>query len=107
MSMRIEYRWIDYLVIFNDSKYIYYYEFLDDLSREQILNIEYEILKAHINERNNFYQTEYFYCNNYEIFNQTVIDILTKKNINYIIHNIHDFLGKFYMIIYYNIIFFK
>ena len=25
MSMRIEYRWIDYLAIFNDSKYIYYF----------------------------------------------------------------------------------
>ena len=28
--MRIEYRWIDYQTIFNDSKYIYYYEILDD-----------------------------------------------------------------------------
>ena len=25
MSMRIEYRWIDYLAIFSDSKYVYYY----------------------------------------------------------------------------------
>jgi hypothetical protein len=28
MSMRIEYRWIDYLAIFSDSKYVYYYEFI-------------------------------------------------------------------------------
>ena len=26
MSMRIEYRWIDYLAIFSDSKYVYYYD---------------------------------------------------------------------------------
>ncbi len=29
MSMRLEYRWIDYLAIFSNFKYIYYYEFLD------------------------------------------------------------------------------
>ena len=40
MSMRIEYRWIDYLAIFSDSKYVYYYEFLDELTREEILIIE-------------------------------------------------------------------
>ena len=52
MSMRIEYRWIDYLVIFGDSKYVYYYEFLDKLTREEILVIEDEILQLHKNERN-------------------------------------------------------
>ena len=61
MSMRLEYRWIDYLSIFSDSKYVYYYEFLDKLTREDILDIEDEILQLHKNERNNFFQTEYFY----------------------------------------------
>ena len=41
MSMRIEYRWIDYLAIFSDSKYVYYYEFLDKLTREEITDITY------------------------------------------------------------------
>ena len=62
MSMRIEYRWIDYLAIFRNSKYVYYYEFLDNLTRDEILVIEYEILQLHKNERNEFFQTEYFYC---------------------------------------------
>ena len=59
MSMRIEYRWIDYLGIFGDSKYIYYYEFLDKLTREEILIIEDEILQLHKYERNYFYQNYY------------------------------------------------
>ena len=60
MSMRIEYRWIDYLQIFNDAKYIYYYEFIDNLTREEILQIESEIIQLHIRERNPDFQTEYF-----------------------------------------------
>ena len=94
MSMRIEYRWIDYLAIFNDSKYVYYYEFLDTLSRQDILVIEYEILYLHKNERNNNYQTEYFKCNNYNIFNQSIIDVLDKLKINFILHDTHKFLDK-------------
>ena len=39
MSMRLEYRWIDYLVIFSDSKYVYYYEILDKLTRYEILQL--------------------------------------------------------------------
>ena len=96
MSMRLEYRWIDYQVIFNDSKYLYYYEFLDNLTREEILDIEKEILQIHRNERNSFYQTEYFYCNDYKIFNQSVINILNKNNINYMVHDIHNFIKDNY-----------
>ena len=96
MSMRIEYRWIDYLVIFNDSKYIYYYEFLDKLTREEILVIEDEILQLHKNERNNFFQTEYFYCNNNKQFHQSIIDVLDSKKINYKVHDKHDFDRKYY-----------
>ena len=96
MSMRLEYRWIDYQVIFNDSKYLYYYEFLDNLTREKILDIEKEILQIHRNERNSFYQTEYFYCNDYKIFNQSVINILNKNNINYMVHDIHNFIKDNY-----------
>ena len=43
MSMRIEYRWIDYLIIFGDSRYVYYYEFLDNLQCENIIIIESKI----------------------------------------------------------------
>ena len=73
MSMRLEYRWIDYLVIFSDSKYVYYYEFLDKFTREKILDIENEILQLHRNERNYNYQTEYFKCTNYNFFHESII----------------------------------
>lgn len=76
MSMRIEYRWIDYLAIFSDSKYVYYYEFLDELTREEILIIEDEILQLHKNKRNHNYQTEYFKCTDYNKFHQSIIDVL-------------------------------
>ena len=94
MSMRIEYRWIDYLAIFSDSKYVYYYEFLDKLTREEILIIEDEILQLHKNERNHNYQTEYFKCTDYNKFHQSIIDVLDNLKINYISHDIHNFLDK-------------
>lgn len=96
MSMRIEYRWIDYLQIFNDSKYVYYYEFVDNLTREEIIQIESEIIQLHITERNHDFQTEYFFSNDYKQFHQTIIDILNKHKINYIIHNKHDFDRTYY-----------
>jgi predicted helicase len=96
MSMRLEYRWIDYLAIFSDSKYVYYYEFLDKLTREEILVIEDEILQLHKNERNEYFQTEYFYCKDYTKFHQSIIDILNKRKINYNMHNIHNFNRKYY-----------
>ena len=91
MSMRIEYRWIDYLAIFSDSKYVYYYEFLDKLTREKILIIEDEILQLHKNERNEFFQTEYFYCKDNKQFHQSIIDVLDNRKINYKVHNTHNF----------------
>jgi predicted helicase len=96
MSMRLEYRWIDYLAIFSDSKYVYYYEFLDSLSREDILDIEDEILQLHKNERNTFFQTEYFYCNDNKQFHQSIIKVLASKKINYKVHDEHDFDRKYY-----------
>ena len=99
MSMRIEYRWIDYYVIFSDSKYVYYYEFLDKLSREEILDIENEILQLHKNERNLFFQTEYFYCKDdigTSAFHQSIIDVLNKQKINYKVHDTHNFDRKYY-----------
>ncbi len=96
MSMRIEYRWIDYLAIFNDSKYVYYYEILDNLSREEIIDIESEILELHKDKRNNYFQTEYFYCDNYQEFHKTIIDVLDKKKINYNVHDTHNFDRKYY-----------
>jgi hypothetical protein len=96
MSMRIEYRWIDYLTIFSDSKYLYYYEFLDNLSRENMLNIEDEIIKLHKNKRNDSFQIDYFYCEDYKEFHQSVIDVLNKKGINYKVHDTHNFTTKNY-----------
>ena len=91
MSMRIEYRWIDYLIIFGDSRYVYYYEFLDNLQREDIIIIESKILKIHKNERNYNYQTEYFNCTDYNKFHQSIIDVLKKQNIKYKVHDMHNF----------------
>jgi predicted helicase len=96
MSMRIEYRWIDYLAIFSDSKYVYYYEFLDKLTREEILIIEDEILQLHKNERNHNYQTEYFYCKDNKQFHQSIIDVLRNRKIYYKDHNTHEFDRKYY-----------
>ena len=96
MSMRIEYRWIDYLAIFRNSKYVYYYEFLDNLTRDEILVIEYEILQLHKNERNEFFQTEYFYCKDNKQFHESIIDVLDKRKINYKAHNTHNFIRQYY-----------
>ena len=38
-------------LIFNDSKYIYYYEILNDLNRINILEIETQIIINHIKFR--------------------------------------------------------
>jgi len=96
MSMRIEYRWIDYLQIFNDAKYIYYYEFLNNMVREQIIFIESEIIQLHIKNRNFDFQTEYFIIDDYNIFHQSIIRILDKYKINYRIHNKHEFVRSYY-----------
>jgi len=96
MSMRLECRWQDYLTVFNDAKYEYYYEFLDELTREEILEIEQEIINIHIKERNPDLQTEYFFCDNYELFHLTIINVLNKKNIQYKYHNKHDFEITYY-----------
>lgn len=96
MSMRLEYRWIDYLAIFSDSKYVYYYEFLDILTREEILDIEDEILQLHKNERNLDYQDGYFKCTDYYKFHKSIINVLDKRMINYKVHNNHNFNRKYY-----------
>jgi predicted helicase len=96
MSMRLEYRWIDYLAIFADSRYVYYYELLDNLSRNYILDIEDEIIQLHKTERNELYQTEYFYCSDYDTFHKSIIDVLDKKKVNYYIHNVHNFNRTYY-----------
>jgi superfamily II DNA or RNA helicase len=96
MSMRIEYRWIDYLSIFNDSKYIYYYEFLDNLTRTQILEIEDVILQLYKKDRNYLFQTEYFYCSDYLEFHKTIVNILDSLKINYKIHDTHNFTREYY-----------
>lgn len=96
MSMRLEYRWIDYLAIFADSKYVYYYEFLDKLTRNEILVIEDEVLELHESERNWFFQTEYFYCKDKTKFHQSIINVLNKHKINYKVHEKHNFDRKYY-----------
>lgn len=103
MSMRIQYRWIDYMTIFSDAKYEYYYEFLDKISREEILNIESQIIVLHQNERNYNFQTEYFIVNTHDVkynvyfdFHQSIINVLKQNKIKYIVHDIHDFYDKTY-----------
>ena len=91
MSMRLQYRWIDYLSVFSDAKYVYYYELLDDLTRENILDIENEIININKHTRNNNYQTEYFYCDDYDIFHNSIISVLNKRKINYKYNKGHDF----------------
>jgi len=96
MSMRIEYRWIDYLIIFSDAKYLYYYEFLDNLSREYIMNIESEIINLYKSNRNPYFQTEYFYCEDYNDFHQTIINVLNTRNIKYNYYDKHNFNRRYY-----------
>jgi hypothetical protein len=52
MSMRLQYRWIDYFDVFNDCKYLYYYEVLDELNRNDILRLEKEIINIYKDKRN-------------------------------------------------------
>jgi predicted helicase len=96
MSMRLEFRWIDYLSIFADSKYDYYYEFLDDYSRTYILEIENEIIQIHQNKRNKYFQTEYFNCDDKKEFHKTIIMVLDKNKIKYKIHSEHNFEREYY-----------
>ena len=90
MSMRLEYRWIDYLDVFSDSKYIYYYEILDDLNRSEILELETEIIINHIEFRNNDYQTEYFNCDA-KILHLSIIKLLDYLELRYNIYTEHMF----------------
>ena len=91
MSMRLEFRWIDYLSVFQNSKYEYYYEFIDDLSRNDILEIENEIIQIYQDKRNEYFQTEYFNCENKKEFHKTIVEILNKRNIKYKCHTEHNF----------------
>ena len=91
MSMRLNQRLFDYLIVFGDSTYEYYYEFENIYTREEILSIESEILCLHEKERNLGYQTEYFYCDNIESFHDGVILLLDKKKIKYKFHKGHNF----------------
>ena len=96
MSMRLEYRWIDYLQTFGDAEYAYYYQFHDDLPKTHIINIEKEILLLYKDKRSLFFQTEYFNCDDYKEFNDCIIRILDKRHINYTSYNIHNFDKKKY-----------
>jgi predicted helicase len=96
MSMRLEHRLFDYLQIFSDSKYIYYYEFLENVSRDEILDIENEILQLHKGNRNYFFQTEYFYCHDNELFHKSILTVLDRRKVKYKIHNSHNFDRNYY-----------
>lgn len=96
MSMRIEFRWIDYLSIFADSKYEYFYEFIGEYTRTEILEIENEIIQIFQNKRNEYFQTEYFNCNDKNEFHETIIKILNKNKIIYKIHSEHNFKREYY-----------
>lgn len=91
MSMRIEFRWIDYLSVFADSKYKYYYEFSDEYTKNDILEIENEIIQLHQDKRSKYFQTEYFDCDDTEKFHNDIIELLNKKGIKYKDHSNHNF----------------
>ena len=97
MSMRLEYRWIDYLSIFNDAEYLYYYEFIDDITKEHILYIEDIIITHYKEKRNKDFQTEYFMMlDNLELFHQYINKVLQENNINYVEHKGHNFIKTHY-----------
>lgn len=96
MSMRIEFRWIDYLSVFADSKYKYYYEFSDEYTKNDILEIENEIIQLHQDKRSKYFQTEYFDCDDTEKFHNDIIELLNKKGIKYKDHSNHNFKREYY-----------
>jgi predicted helicase len=96
MSLRLEFRWIDYLSIFADSKYEYYYEFIGEYTRIYILEIENEIIQIFKDKRTEYFQTEYFNCNDKNEFHETIIKILNKNKINYKTHSEHTFKREYY-----------
>ena len=96
MSMRIEHRWQDYLIIFSNAYYLYYYEILDDLTRDEILYIESQIIDKHLEYRNYDFQTEYFYCEDILAFHVSVLNILDFNKINYKFYNTHNFEKSYY-----------
>ena len=96
MSLRLEFRWIDYLSIFADAKYEYYYEFSDEYSKNDILEIENEIIQIYQNKRNKYFQTEYFNCDDKNKFNETIIMVLDKNKIKYTVHSTHNFEREYY-----------
>ena len=95
MSMRLEYRWIDYFDVFNDCKYIYYYEILDELNRNDILRLEKEIIDIYKDKRNYNFQTEYFIVNA-DLIHNSVIKLLNNENINYNVYDKHIFVKETY-----------
>lgn len=96
MSLRLEFRWIDYLSIFADAKYEYYYEFSNEYSKNDILEIENEIIQIYQDKRNKYFQTEYFNCDDKKKFNETIIMVLDKNKIKYTVHSIHNFEREYY-----------
>ena len=95
MSMRLEYRWIDYFDVFNDCYYIYYYEILDDFNRNDILKLEKEIIDIYKDYRNYNFQTEYFIID-YNIIHSSIQKLLNDKNINYNVYDKHTFIKDKY-----------
>jgi hypothetical protein len=97
MSMRLENRWVDYQkILLNDSRYLYYYEIIDEITQEEIMKIEEEIIKTCDFERNMMFQEKYFLCDDYKKFNDKIEEVLKNNNIKYKMYNKHNFQIKNY-----------
>jgi predicted helicase len=80
MSMRLNYRWQDYLQIFSDSEYLYCY--LINKSKNEILSYERDILNFFRDKQNKYFQTEYLKINVNDI-HKKIIEYLENKNVEF------------------------
>ena len=91
MSMRLNERVYDYDIIFKNTQYLLCYEFLNDLTRQDILEIEKIILDKTINNASNLFQSEYRQYENEEYVNylhELITNILHEHQIIFnVLHN--------------------
>jgi superfamily II DNA or RNA helicase len=91
MSMRLNERVYDYDIIFKNTQYLLCYEFLNDLTRQDILEIEKIILDKTINNASNLFQSEYRQYENEEYVNylhELITNVLHEHQIIFnVLHN--------------------
>jgi predicted helicase len=88
MSMRLNYRWQDYLQIFNDSEYLFCY--IINKSKNDILSYERDILYFFKDKQSKYFQTEYLKIDVNELHGK-IIEYLNNKNIEFKILEGHTF----------------